>query len=1246
MSIPIKPSSLTPLSKLEKKGIYTLTNQYRNKLLTEKGDSAIEFDPKSELVFTVKLKIGEMSQSKDPNDLIQMSKVKIDDKSREELIKTTKNRILILEQRIKSEKLSEIALTKAKLSLERRKNFLEKLKDKNRQITENTNRSYIGKSSQKDLEKIVDINQNHKDLQRLDQWFELYDYLRSQTLKYIWERKIQYIETLEKLQEEFKTSYTDDQLPNWFKEFFDGLKGNVENKVNKKIEKGQELNSKYIRSFSDEASEHIKNQRGNEIFHNYVKHCYWEMIGFDTNLGIETSSQVKAKTLEFIQKNKPELDAKSIFAHTFLANLYDDLAGGIAGYYQKFLSASIKFNYLKTHINKETKLNNLAYLCREIFSIATPSILKNEVDSMREPIKKQNAQKALILYTSVFIKIQENLTIQNHDMLIREATTTFNGIQELLKNSRDSNVKSLQTKFTDSSRMCNFTSISLKRIPKLGFTLRDSFPKYEPPETLEQLLDQVNDLKNRIKAESNKSSSFKQAQKNARSSSIFNGKIGRKDGSTVNKNELLTFQAKARFFLKENKSDHLVVTAQNEFFKQYDFEIVELRKELETLKADRNPEKGGEVLRKYADLLVTELKWELLSLNDFQGRSELYYAEISDLASKVAGCWRTFEPRNQSLSIYLSDFYLRPERSHAKLIKDTHNKLSILFDFENCLTNIDVDNDYKGLTYTYSGDVNELLKNPSVLTKLESIQHAKDDTKNGYFNHKLWNQVEPDKFREFNTAKWGGVKAQENSASSFLFPLQFGKNQSRKYFNNRFHPELDIFKEKSRLKCSSIRLHKQFNPLSQTWEYFANLSLYRLEKITSSLDLDNQNYITNCDLGSYQLVTLTKTNAKTGEIIVDSNQSAVENLQLTAPQFRLSETILRLENEKQLYQKQEKTSYLPPEKRKNLGNKLRSGAKQIQAKLIKLTINEQTRIVVENGIDHFKLIDADDFAKKTMMNGKRFFEMVESKYQTIFPNSDQVIYKVPEDSTSKICINCGFKPNLNIMDIGNKLSKMNPEDLSHLDLRNLVGITNEPALPITKKNRNLFIVDLVESDPNKCMIFISTRDTGKIVFLSENLTENILRKPEGARTPDDISVLKNGLTYKHAIKLLVKAGSGEVTDQTKPAWKRLIESLVICSPTWADKRIAKDKERRIHRVNRCLNCGLVLKSKAGEPNLLELQGSINIGRRFTFGGGFETGDKHTQNEKFSQWYVEKISEDGKPFSSYSKWTENIKHYLK
>lgn len=284
-------------------------------------------------------------------------------------------------------------------------------------------------------------------------------------------------------------------------------------------------------------------------------------------------------------------------------------------------------------------------------------------------------------------------------------------------------------------------------------------------------------------------------------------------------------------------------------------------------------------LRDLAGYIWVKMRILIEEITDYSKREGLI-KEISELASTISGFAYNLERSEyENQSIYLSDFLTPPQakssnhnfKSSAYLTTENMKTLSLAISFKSAIFN-DEESTNKALVYTFNEANDELAKkfNKENKTndKLVVLNKWEKDYELKYFDYEYWNEKAPLAYKSFTKPNIEiGV-----GESEFTFPLHFGANQSRKYFWNKHRKDSkglvhDIFDPNSRLKVSSMRLIRKFNPIKTTWEYYLSLAIYRLEESKMEIDIQAKNKIVGIDIGENTLIALST---------IDSNGTKVE----------------------------------------------------------------------------------------------------------------------------------------------------------------------------------------------------------------------------------------------------------------------------------------------------------------------------------------------------------------------------------
>jgi hypothetical protein len=529
-------------------------------------------------------------------------------------------------------------------------------------------------------------------------------------------------------------------------------------------------------------------------------------------------------------------------------------------------------------------------------------------------------------------------------------------------------------------------------------------------------------------------------------------------------------------------------------------------------------------------------------------RKELIF-EVNLVCSNIQNGFKEFEDDFHRESIYLSGMYRDLDQSCGYLCTNLENQnLSLLVDFENTIQK--GDSTLKTLIYTNDSDKEYVFdeENP-----LEYIN----------YNKPLWKPQSVD--LSFNTL--------------FNLPLHFGVNQSRKYFWNKTRVGSEnqnvhnIFDPKSRLKVSSMRLIRKHNPVTNVWEYYLSLAIYRLEKSEVNMDLSQSKSIVGVDFGENQLAAFTHCDLN-GKFI--SSRNFDENL--TKHVLELHKSI-----EKQI----EIENYASPVSRKKLANKLKSAVQQASSEILKLNLDNNIVVFEQDAKSKTKHIatnqkDGKGFQKTTLLKGFKLLERSAAKARSeIDPkvilnktyniskseiNKKDILGIVPTDPTSKICSCCGHGGD-------------------HEKEINLVALKN-----FFVNSNNVELINLLDFVPHSDFI---VQDYPDLFILDTSKICNMYNKT----------------TYKDEIQEWKVKYSLDSSEKIK-----FLESMFTKRPKWFEGNV---------ETFRCLNCGHI------EYNSCDKQASLNIARWRVYieEKKVEKIVPEFEKIKFLEWYKEQIAND-------------------
>ena len=698
-------------------------------------------------------------------------------------------------------------------------------------------------------------------------------------------------------------------------------------------------------------------------------------------------------------------------------------------------------------------------------------------------------------------------------------------------------------------------------------------------------------------------------------------------------------------------------------------------------------EKNLVCLRELASwwLVLVKLELEILGKNQIAVNGEQKSKQdlmkiTNELASNIQGAYRELENEQESLAIYLSDAHRRPEKGTGFLSKSENGKLNLAISFdaemskylnsplEGWQPQVDgvfleqtQDNKNKNevlkqnfLTYRYNqpfkkleNEIEEILKDSDKynqikdkkdLTKEKIIENVRNDAAEGYFSYDFWNIFEPIKYKDFTKNQLEPVNFQPDNQSSFLLPLQFSKNQERKYFWNRQNQTQDIFSENSRLKISSMRLIRQYDIVDKKWEYFVSLAIYRLEKV----EIKNQQEILKTakenligiDAGAEMETMFSfgltdkngeaknqeeldkflpkKLHKKPQQIDTDSELKFIEEV--------LPAKIIRINKEKREGENQ--LNYALPKLRRKLDNKLDSGVKQFSARIVKNSLQGKNLFIFENNVEnkekHLESYLQDTFKKQTLWKNKQVFEKSEERLKSL--GLENFIKVTSEISTSKICPNCGINHNINIY--------ANKNEQRHDKEKNKRVLTKEKLSWFKEILQHSTEFDLKEKMNQKK---IGNRLHSESLSIPEALSKVNLKSATykyADEFPNDrvkfcnlVSKNTDNLPFSIAIKQLLKLEKENPKQDYFDEWSDIISSLFDKNPKWFYQK---------HEVSRCLACGFIGSN--------DKMAAVNLARRYVYENSLDEEQK--KKITFTEWYQQQLK-DKKYENGKSNWSKEL-----
>lgn len=771
------------------------------------------------------------------------------------------------------------------------------------------------------------------------------------------------------------------------------------------------------------------------------------------------------------------------------------------------------------------------------------------------------------------------------------------------------------------------------KIDPIFFDPKTSFPQYEDKNTLESLTREISDLFEKI---NNHKSTTELSIIEITKKKIFkapflfiNNKILNKNGKPIPQNgisqeiidkeqkspngfahktfdEYYILAFKGRWDYRDNvlvKEDPIdsYLNATKKIIEQARIEQSKIAIKIydSTIKGDYT------LLRDYAGWIWVEMRILIEEIIDYSVRDRLI-KEISQLASRISGFAYNLERDEfENQSIYLSDFYTKPEssdkfsnefKSNCYLYtNESKNSLGLALDFENTIKQ--KSNSFKkALVYTFDPEADvKRLADKQILPKW----NRQDDkiNKDGqliFFDYEYWNQEVPLAYKSFTKPNIDITIAD----SAFDFPLRFGKNQSRKYFWNKSRgtgkegKNLEnqvhhIFESNSRLKVSSMRLIRKHNPIKEAWEYYLSLAIYRLEGATVEFDLTKSKSIVGVDFGENQLAAFTHSDLQ-GKYISSRNFDE-----------KLTKHTLELHREMEKQIKED--NFADSKIRRKLGNKLKSAVQKASSDMLKLNLDNNIVVFEQDATGNRKHISTGKegigFKKTTLMKGFKLLERSKFKSQAeIKPsqilnsipklqdakiNTKDILGLVPTQLTSSICSICGFcHANESKSTFSKKLSeKINLEEFTSHLVENKITET----IDIRKYTKD-YIGSKISRYEDLFVIDLKT----KIAKINNKIETTFAQEIE---------------EFKTAYNL---------TSETK--LPKSILGLFAHRPKWFEGDV---------ETFRCINCGHI------EFRSCDRQAALNIARwrvylEEEFKGKEFNYDKNNTIAQFENWYKQKL----------------------
>jgi hypothetical protein len=1111
----------------------------------------------------------------------------------------------------------------------------------------------------------------------LDPWFDNYKtvrrYLLSEIHK-IWKQKT--ITEIENVINNQLKSENSTELINLLKKI-------ISKKIND-FNQGKKYKDGLKKEFN------LKNQQGYSLLHQYSKSILKQSLGINLEDSKINNSQLVTLIKEKVLKNDTE------FSNQFLSNIYDDVANGLYQYIIKLIFAEEKLLKLKEINSKEYfKLTGLFFYLNKIKDIKylesrIIGIIRNKVEK-----KQLSHEKEVRLKAQLNLKLKKffNEYINNYDDFVNQTTVfnynsrlsnfisiyselkkyfithsnhskpnEFEPINDFNKNLNDGQKKKLQT-FTNKD---NFRDI-IPDLQHLKFDPNTSFPNYKDRISLTELIadlkkdydqysQKINNAYNKTKLDKLKFSQLHII--------INQNKIFKQIQLFKKTDEIDDIVSKAREHFNKGKKAKIPDKYWLDYVNQFEKNNQECNDNIfDTYTKIANNTKPikdySKSLYRLSKILYVKFVLVMLPGLKLDNPPFDYFQELININKKltlIQSYWRDLEVPRTRDTIYLSDFYSRPENANSLLLFNTNKSgfgsMELFLNFgKNCNQFEENKNSNKvALNYTYPKDdlveitnnkIEELTNQSDNLDQF-LIDQAKVDAKDGIFNYHLWNlTTEPTKYKEFTKPNLTHIdNLKVDFKNNFLFNIHIGNNQKIKYLNN-FNITKQIINPETHLKLSSIKLIKEKSTINNITriDYYAVLSIYQLTDLSceKTATIQSQPRIIGVDLGTYQAVSYGIIDNEGYILDKDYNRTTfkqlynnyVENpnsVDYLFPFAQLSSKFFELTKKRQKLTTNNNSTYIDLELRKKFSHLSASSQKQIIAQLIKEVIKGNQVIFEENANDTSKRTKKIGHVyEQTLMNGPKIYNRLIDKLNLILTTNDRELLKtVNESDTSNICCNCGkkFKKFETETEEFTKIWEILEENYN--SNINLFEIINQIRSLDYSKLINPQESEIFEKVNLNSIYYLSPRDLkGKIKFLGKDYSKEARERKQGGQLTDfDNEIIFKGLSYSKAIEAIINSSPSNDWD-IKEAKEDVIKTLFSKSPLWLDNDFSENVIKvkydsdcdfnhyvpRIHKSSICYNCTFItynpknrLNSKGKQIennyNFSEISDALNVARKY------------------------------------------------
>jgi hypothetical protein len=960
----------------------------------------------------------------------------------------------------------------------------------------------------------------------------------------------------------------------------------------------------------------------------------------------------------------------------FYTNLWTDVASVYLGYIKSLDKSYKQFEKQKIYLE-------------EFWSTYVKDKLKPNTHAVPEAIQRRGSPKksrhtAFASYKKLNIAddlVRKGITISNFDTILSLTIQALEGmsksvdLEATLKDNAQNAKKKLDYKLDNG-----------KKILPLGFDPKASFPKFEEPKKLSDLVEAVEKMVEEVVSDRDyemrkNTIKIKNVQR------LFRDAILDKDGVDLSEQKLSPSawarkhidQEYKRWDTLSNGDKNKNIQAKKSFQSAYESicktardKIQTYAQEVEKLQQDwltisdnqRDLSPIRELVRWYS-VYVKMVLFPLNSKENFvfdrktKQRKKSWVADINNseyvqmleeanlLLTQIQGVWKEFDAPTHSQSIYLTGFYRKPGDGCAFLgVKTLGSEKSEGVKRGETAQNEESRGFFSRLFSKPVEPAPSQTKQKHQLQLLLSFSDTfSEPSESGTLNYLTYTKEgQPYTFDdalplmhwEYNTPHLSPISTTPEG-ESFVFDLQFGKNQLRKYiWGNQFDDHYHIFNPNSRLKLTSMRLMKKYNSKTSEWEYFVSLALYRLESTTkaSSKPVNEKQYIIGVDSGENQLLSYAKID-RDGYCLERGNLSELESL---------SKRIKQMEKQKKSSLRER--NYVDHTLRRGIKNAMNFGVRYGSSRILRDLLTEDCIVVMESeskGKGHsgkqgvrstltklFELNNRTTLKSRQeidvyqVMNG--LIPAIESK--KIEVKREDAFGVVNSENTSKLCSNCG-----SLFSVDGKLENYIDIESLHGDLFAVKTVGELPAqldlkrylLDKDKNNPNLNQTGENLSRSSNTYPEIFTVDLKKTMYVTLD-TSRELSKKKGFKYLD--KSYTESISFWDALRLML-----EVKDQEKKVKNHSI-NLENEKEKWI-KSLFNPRIPWYHDSDgvenfRCLYCGNY------EP--CDPQASLNIARRRLY-----EEEKSLSGEKpfksFDLWYVDKLSEVGFT-DGLSKWNSD------